>query len=67
MKAGTLLSLLLVIAAWQVEMAVEAGIAARRRKPKPVVVQSSSPQPQCSGPSCPLPQQPQPVIRIYRR
>lgn len=58
--------LVLVVAMWQVEMAVTAGVAASRRpsKAKPVDVPptpapSRSVSPRCEGPSCPpsLPQQ----------
>lgn len=54
--------LVLVLAvAWQVEMAVEAGIAASRKpspfKSAPVKSVLVHPVPQCTGPSCPTPQQ----------
>ena len=65
------LIVVIAIAAWQVEMAVEAGIAASRRPAKAQVKsQVTTPQPPvCTGPSCRQPQpMPQPqVIRTYRR
>lgn len=64
----------LIVAMWQIEMAVHSGIAASRRPAKPAVVDvtptptpSRATSPQCVGTTCPPPSQPQPqTYRIVR-
>ncbi len=60
MKSPLFWCLLLVLATWQIEMAVHSGIAAAKR-PAPAKAQVSTNKasaPICVGPSCP-PSQPQ--------
>lgn len=60
MKSPLFWCFVLVVTAWQVEMAVHSGIAASRRPapPKAQATTNKASAPICTGPSCP-PSQPQ--------
>lgn len=51
-----------VIAVWQLDMAVQAGIAASRRPRRPVVSRPAAPAPSCPGGQCQVPQPKAPTV-----